>query len=54
MIRSIAALKKIYGELPIKIGAQLYLQKFYTSLGFQQTSAVYIEDGIEHIEMVRS
>ena len=54
MIRSIAAVKKLYGELPIKIGAQVYLQKFYTSLGFLQTSAIYMEDNIEHIEMVKS
>jgi len=54
MIRSIAVVKKLYGELPIKIGAQVYLQKFYTSLGFQQTSAIYMEDNIEHIEMVKS
>ncbi len=36
----------------IRIGAQLYLQKFYTELGFIQTSDVYLEDGIEHIEML--
>jgi ElaA protein len=53
MIRSIEQTKKIFGEGPIKIGAQLYLQKFYTSLGFQQTSDIYLEDNIEHIEMVR-
>jgi ElaA protein len=38
----------------IKIGAQLYLQKFYTSLGFKQTSALYLEDNIPHIEMLYS
>jgi ElaA protein len=53
MIRSIEQTKKLFGEIPIKIGAQLYLQKFYTSLGFQQTSDIYLEDNIEHIEMVR-
>lgn len=36
----------------IKIGAQLYLEKFYTSLGFRQTSPQYLEDGIPHIEML--
>jgi ElaA protein len=53
MIRSIEQTKKLFGEGPIKIGAQLYLKKFYTSLGFQQTSDIYLEDNIEHIEMVR-
>lgn len=41
-----------FGQGPIKIGAQLYLKVFYRSLGFQQTSPVYLEDNIEHIEMV--
>ncbi len=53
MLQSIEQVKKLFGEGPIKIGAQLYLNKFYTSLGFQQTSDVYLEDNIEHIEMVR-
>ena len=36
----------------IKIGAQLYLKKFYQSLGFVQSSDEYLEDGIPHIEMI--
>ncbi len=36
----------------IKIGAQLYLKKFYGSFGFEQKSEVYLEDGIEHIDMM--
>lgn len=51
---SIAQVKILFGNSPIRIGAQVYLEKFYTSLGFRQTSAVYLEDGIEHIEMLRS
>jgi ElaA protein len=43
----------LFGKQPIKIGAQLYLHKFYCALGFSQTSDVYLEDGIEHIEMLR-
>ena len=53
MLQSIEEAKKLFGHVPVKIGAQLYLQKFYTSLGFEQTSEIYLEDGIEHIEMVR-
>ncbi len=53
MLQSIEQIKKLFGEDPIKIGAQLYLKKFYISLGFQQTSDIYLEDNIEHIEMVR-
>ncbi len=36
----------------IKIGAQLYLKSFYTSLGFTAVSSEYLEDGIPHIEMI--
>ena len=50
--KSIEACRRLFGDGPIKIGAQLYLQAFYESFGFVQTSGVYDEDGIEHIEMV--
>jgi ElaA protein len=53
MVKSIEQVKQLFGALPIKIGAQFYLYKFYTSFGFQQTSDIYLEDNIEHIEMVR-
>ena len=53
MEKSIEETKKLFGLSPIKIGAQLYLKSFYTPLGFEQTSEVYLEDGIEHIEMIR-
>ncbi|WP_419174132.1 GNAT family N-acetyltransferase [Desulfosediminicola sp.] len=35
----------------IRISAQLYLEKFYTSLGFTLASDPYDEDGIPHVEM---
>lgn len=52
MERSMQQVTDLFGNTPVRIGAQLYLHKFYTSLGFQQTSAIYLEDNIEHIEMV--
>ena len=52
MRESIDTLYNIWGKQPIHIGAQLYLKTFYESLGFQQTSTIYLEDGIEHIEMI--
>lgn len=52
MSESIDTLFRLYGRQAIRIGAQLYLKKFYESFGFQQTSEVYLEDGIEHIEML--
>jgi Predicted acyltransferase len=54
MIRSIDKIHELFGQNPIKIGAQLYLKNFYESLGFNQISDVYLEDGIEHIHMLRN
>lgn len=39
-------------NVPIKIGAQAHLEKFYQSHGFVTSSAPYLEDGIEHISMI--
>lgn len=41
----------VWGKSTIAIGAQFYLRNFYTSLGFQQCSDIYLEDGIQHIKM---
>lgn len=53
MLQSLEELYQLYGKVPIRIGGQLYLQKFYESLGFGQAGEVYLEDGIEHIEMIK-
>ena len=50
MQRAIAA----SGNVPIRIGAQAHLEKFYGELGFARASDVYDEDGIPHIEMIRA
>lgn len=52
MEKSIHHTKELFGNQPIRIGAQLYLKKFYSSFGFKTVSDVYMEDGIEHIEML--
>lgn len=52
MKTSIDNIYNLFGHQPVRIGAQLYLKNFYASLGFQQTRDVYLEDGIEHIEMI--
>jgi ElaA protein len=44
---------QLFGKGPIKIGAQLYLKKFYESFGFTVTGPVYLEDGIDHVEMMK-
>jgi ElaA protein len=52
MLRSITGCYSIFGKVSIKIGAQFYLKNFYQSLGFIQTSEIYLEDDIQHIEMM--
>jgi len=53
MEKSIEETERLFKNIPIKIGAQLYLNRFYSSLGFANTGAVYLEDGIKHIHMVK-
>jgi ElaA protein len=51
MREAIEAIRNHFGETQITISAQLYLKIFYESLGFIQTSEMYLEDDIPHIEM---
>jgi ElaA protein len=44
----------LFGPSAIRIGAQKYLQRFYEEFGFVRASNDYEEDGIPHLEMVRS
>ncbi|NMO13473.1 GNAT family N-acetyltransferase [Pyxidicoccus fallax] len=53
VVEGIARLDAEYPEVPIRISAQHYLQRFYESLGFHAEGDVYDEDGVPHIEMVR-
>jgi ElaA protein len=53
MKQSIETVYKLFGVGPIKIGAQLYLKKFYESFGFVQVGEPYLEDGIKHIYMLK-
>jgi ElaA protein len=51
MREAIQVIKSHFGQRKITISAQLYLKKFYESHGFIQTSEMYLEDDIPHIEM---
>jgi len=51
---SIQECERLFGKGPIKIGAQLYLKKFYSEQGFEQSGDVYLEDEIDHIPMIRA
>jgi ElaA protein len=49
--QGIAEIRNHFNEENITISAQLYLKKFYETHGFIQTSEMYLEDDIPHIEM---
>ena len=49
---SIEQCKEHFGNSAIKISAQCYLNAFYQSLDFIIISDIYLEDGIEHQEMI--
>lgn len=50
--QAIEFITKTMNENEIRISAQAYLIDFYKSLGFEQVSEIYLEDDIEHIEML--
>ena len=43
----------LWPGMPVRIGAQQRLERFYETLGFATASAPYDEDGIAHVEMLR-
>jgi ElaA protein len=53
MQKAIATAIELFGQQPIRIGAQLYLKNFYSSLGFEPQGDIYMEDGIQHIIMLK-
>lgn len=48
---SLSFISEKFGKCEVRIGAQTYLLSFYKSLGFIEAGDVYLEDGIEHMEM---
>jgi len=53
MKNSIEAIETHFQTETIKISAQVYLQKFYNQLGFDNVGEEYLEDGIPHINMLK-
>ncbi len=47
-----AEARRRFGPVPIAIGAQARLERFYAGLGFVRDGGDYIEDGIAHCAMV--
>jgi ElaA protein len=50
---ALAWIENAWGQVDILIGAQSYLIDFYQSMGFVLVSERYLEDGIEHVDMLR-
>jgi ElaA protein len=44
----------LYPGCAVRVGAQQRLERFYAELDFRTVSAPYDEDGIAHVEMLRS
>ncbi len=53
MEKSIHQVGQLFGQSPIKIGAQQYLTTFYQKFGFEVVGEMYLEDDIPHVPMVR-
>ena len=45
---------RLYPGHANRIGAQLYLEKFYQQFGYVTITAPYDEDGIMHVDMLRA
>jgi len=54
MNASIKTIKDFYNQTAIRISAQTYLKRFYNNLQFKEVGEEYLEDGIPHINMIRS
>jgi ElaA protein len=52
VVEGLRQLDALFGRVPIRIGAQKYLERFYGELGFARDGDDYDEDGIPHVEMI--
>jgi ElaA protein len=50
--RAVSSVCALWGPQPIRIGAQARLKEYYGGHGFVDANRPYIEDGIDHLEMV--
>jgi ElaA protein len=53
MVRALTLVEAIWPDSAIRISAQTRLASFYASFGFLAVGAPYLEDGIDHTEMLR-
>ena len=54
MEASIKTITDYFNTTTIELSAQVYLKKFYNTLGFQEVGEEYLEDGIPHINMIKN
>jgi ElaA protein len=54
MVRGLEGTARLLPGWPVRIAAQQHLEPFYRSLGFDTASDPYDEDGIAHVQMLRS
>lgn len=52
MKEAVSAVCSQWGPQPIRIGAQARLKQFYNGHAFVDAGKPYVEDGIDHLEMV--
>ncbi|MFZ4481020.1 MAG: GNAT family N-acetyltransferase [Rhodoferax sp.] len=50
--RAVRSVCELWGSQAIRIGAQSQLEKYYSGHGFVDANRRYIEDGIDHLEMI--
>ena len=50
---TIDALAREHPDHDVTLGAQIAVEGFYRSLGFERVSDEYVEDGIPHVDMTR-
>lgn len=51
--KALEHIAEVYPGHAVRISAQVYLERFYRSCGFEAVSAPYLEDGVPHVEMLR-
>jgi len=54
MRRSLEVAERLWPGQGVRISAQCYLEEWYGDLGFTSVGEPYLEDGIPHIQMLRS
>jgi ElaA protein len=50
--QALQAVAQHWGQQPVRIGAQARLARFYAGHGFVDANLPYVEDGMDHLEMV--